>query len=277
MESLRHILRLCIVMLFSVFCLNMAFAVPAPTSGINYFQAETTYFAQTGDVGFAARAPPITGPDIGATGGTACMLAAGGSAVQTESNTIYNGAVTVITGTETDGYIQNAFENADYSPEDARQYERWVEMGLAAATFSIETGAIVLTSKSGQVLRTIDDAVLLFAPNNGGDAVFPRVGAVNNPNGVRRSTNEQVAADAPTANGYDVNVLQRDLGVRRSDLTVDGFGRVDEYTPTNATKNSAVRSMIDKIGGGQADSEIVNVPPIFSNVDMYSSAMRVIQ
>ncbi|MCF2872993.1 DUF637 domain-containing protein, partial [Octadecabacter sp. G9-8] len=94
-----------------------------------------------------------------AGGGTACMLVAGGSAALTESNTIYDGAVTVITGTETDGYIQNAFEVAGYSPEDARQYERWVEMGLAVATFSIETGAIVLTSKSGQVLRTIDDAV----------------------------------------------------------------------------------------------------------------------
>ncbi|WP_322892259.1 MULTISPECIES: hypothetical protein [unclassified Yoonia] len=75
-----------------------------------------------------------------------------------------------------------------------------------------------------------------------------------------------------------MNIVQRNLGaegVGRPDFTVDGFGRVDEYTPTNPTQNTVVRGVVDNIAGGQADSVIVSVPSDFSKVDMYSSAVRV--
>lgn len=45
----------------------LALAVPVATSEISFFQAETTQFAQTDDVGFAARAPPLAAANVGVT------------------------------------------------------------------------------------------------------------------------------------------------------------------------------------------------------------------
>lgn len=66
---LGHILRFCVVMLLSAFGTNMAFAVPTSVSNITYFQPETTHSAQGGDVGFAARAPPLAIANVAVTGG----------------------------------------------------------------------------------------------------------------------------------------------------------------------------------------------------------------
>jgi hypothetical protein len=83
---------------------------------------------------------------------------AGGLALAAESNTIIDGAVTVWTGEPTDGYIQAIFEARGYTEEEAREYESLVELGLAVATFSAETGALVLTTRGGGVLKSIDNA-----------------------------------------------------------------------------------------------------------------------
>ena len=61
MNLLSHILHLCVAMLLSALGVNMAFAVPMNAVGITFYQTETTHFAQTNDVSFAARAPPIAG------------------------------------------------------------------------------------------------------------------------------------------------------------------------------------------------------------------------
>lgn len=69
MEFLRHILRLCVVMLLSTLGASMALAAPMATSEITYFQTETTHFAQGADVNFAARAPPLAVTNVALTGG----------------------------------------------------------------------------------------------------------------------------------------------------------------------------------------------------------------
>jgi hypothetical protein len=73
MTLLPRILRLCVVMLFSAFGTNMAFAVPMATSDITYLQTEATHFIQANDVGFAARAPPMAVSNVAATGGVTVM------------------------------------------------------------------------------------------------------------------------------------------------------------------------------------------------------------
>lgn len=60
-------------MLLSTLGASMALAVPVATSEISFFQAEPTQFAQTDDVGFAARAPPLAAANVGVTGGVTVM------------------------------------------------------------------------------------------------------------------------------------------------------------------------------------------------------------
>ena len=69
MKIICNILRLCVVLLFSISGVSMAFAVPLVTSDITYFQTETTDFVQIDDTGFAARAPPVAVANVAITGG----------------------------------------------------------------------------------------------------------------------------------------------------------------------------------------------------------------
>jgi hypothetical protein len=73
MTLLRQILRLCVVMLFSVFGANMTFAMPMAKSDITYFQTETIHIAQGDDVSFAARAPPMAADNVVVAGGVTVM------------------------------------------------------------------------------------------------------------------------------------------------------------------------------------------------------------
>jgi hypothetical protein len=52
---------------------SMAFALPMNTSEVSFFQAENTRLTQAHDVGFAARAPPMAGANVTATGGVTVM------------------------------------------------------------------------------------------------------------------------------------------------------------------------------------------------------------
>jgi hypothetical protein len=60
-------------MLFSAFGTNTAFSMPKNASKITHFQTENKHFAQAGDVGFAARAPPQIGNSVAITGGVTIM------------------------------------------------------------------------------------------------------------------------------------------------------------------------------------------------------------
>ena len=60
-------------MLFIAFGASMAFAVPTATVEITYFQTETTHFAQSADVSFAARAPPMAADNVVLKGGVTVM------------------------------------------------------------------------------------------------------------------------------------------------------------------------------------------------------------
>jgi len=51
----------------------MAFAAPTSTSEPTYFPGQATHFAQGADVSFAARAPPMAGPNVAVTGGVTVM------------------------------------------------------------------------------------------------------------------------------------------------------------------------------------------------------------
>ncbi len=89
------------------------------------------------------------------TGGLGCAVVLGGAALA-EGNNIIDGAMTLRTGEATDGLIQQAFEAGGLSPDDARQYEEWVETGLVIATLSAD-GILVLTTRSGTLLASADD------------------------------------------------------------------------------------------------------------------------
>ncbi|MCG3266586.1 hypothetical protein [Yoonia sp. I 8.24] len=98
------------------------------------------------------------------TSGLGCAAIVGG-AVLAESNTIYDGAATVITGSSQDGYIKNLLLAADFTDAEADQYERWIENGLAVATIGID-GVIVIRSTSGAQLNTGRQTVSDFVATN---------------------------------------------------------------------------------------------------------------
>jgi hypothetical protein len=68
-DILRHALCLCVAMLFLVFGINLAIAVPVSASGISFYQSEKIFLTTADDVGFAARAPPLTVSNVEVTGG----------------------------------------------------------------------------------------------------------------------------------------------------------------------------------------------------------------
>ena len=112
------------------------------------------------------------------------------------------------------------------------------------------------------------------------DDIVPRVGRIDNPNNVYLSVNESNAAEALAALGYDVKVIERDLGVlgeKRPDFEISGFGRVDEYTPTEISQTTIARGIVDKISSGQTESVIITLPSEVSNFDIYNIAVRVYQ
>ena len=67
-------MRIFVVVLFSAFGANIAFAVPINISEIIYPQTKTTHFGQADDVGFAARAPPLAVSNVAGSGGTGVAL-----------------------------------------------------------------------------------------------------------------------------------------------------------------------------------------------------------
>lgn len=73
MNFIHHILRLCVVILFSALGASVALAVPVATSESIYFQTYTKHAAQSEDDGFAARAPPFAAQNVAITGGVAVM------------------------------------------------------------------------------------------------------------------------------------------------------------------------------------------------------------
>ncbi|WP_142779262.1 hypothetical protein [Agrobacterium sp. T29] len=98
-------------------------------------------------------------------------------------------------------------------------------------------------------------------------STFSEVGASGKPGAVHKLT----------MLGYDVKILQRDLGGdgigRIADFEVQGFGRLDVYSP-EILKPRSISSAIEKKLGHQADTVMVQLPKNYSNVDMYSVAVR---
>ncbi len=73
MSSVRNILRLFVVMLFSALGASMAVAAPMDTTEIPFYQTENTPFSQAADVGFTARAPPLAVAKFEVPGGVTPM------------------------------------------------------------------------------------------------------------------------------------------------------------------------------------------------------------
>jgi hypothetical protein len=106
------------------------------------------------------------------TSGWGCAAIVGGAAIA-ESNTIYDGAKTILTGESQNGYIKNTLLSADFSEEDATKYELWIEMGLAVATIGVD-GVVLIRSAKGPILatgpRVVDD--LGHATNSGAGGFY---------------------------------------------------------------------------------------------------------
>lgn len=73
MFSLRHILRLLVVMLFSALGVSIAFAVPTTATETTFYHTENLLLTQAQYIGFTARAPPLAASNVAITGGVTVM------------------------------------------------------------------------------------------------------------------------------------------------------------------------------------------------------------
>ncbi|MAZ20243.1 hypothetical protein [Roseovarius sp.] len=190
-----------------------------------------------------------------AGGGTVCAAAGGALALVAESNTIYDGLVTVITGEETDGYIKTAFEAAGYSEENAAEYERLVELGLAVATVSVETGVITLSTKSGQVLRTVKSTTPPSGPAQSRDELgSPSAGSVPDAgqglDDAPNRTGDTVEVFEPGANISPNSTLDLYPSIGRDGTFVTEVGSIERVTgpiPEGATEIRITRQQADQL------------------------------
>ena len=170
--------------------------------------------------------------------GLACGVIVGGAALA-ESNTIYDGVATVITGESQDGYIKNTLLAAGFDDAQAAQYERSIETGLVVATISVD-GVLVIRNLDGVALNTGRQTVDDLAQGTGrarADRLLPEgyrvvddsVGAqrVSPPNGYRWVADSDGNVQLQSTTNYRVYQSIDDLpeSSRPVNLTPAGAGR----------------------------------------------------
>jgi len=122
------------------------------------------------------------------------------------------------------------------------------------------------------VAKALIDYVITSMGGGNGDGAK---GNVTVETGATPDANEVRAGQGLANSGYDVSHQptansQGTPGVRTADLSINGVGQVDVYTPTNTNPNSIVRNIEAKFD--QADGVIVQAN--LSEADMTSIAAR---